>query len=166
MNALETVENELGFIETGMGDALETMLVFNLLRTHSYLGPFLDADLRQQRVTAAQFNALLVLRDAGEEGLKMGEIGERLVVTKSNVTGLVDRLERQKLVCRTERPDRRATSVGITPSGLSLLQDVIPRHQRLLVELTDGLTETEKKTLITLLTKLRRILRQRKTGAI
>ena len=113
------VDDELAYVETGLGADLDTMLVYNLLRTGSYLLPRVDADLRQQDLTAAQFNALLVLRTAGAGGLLMGEIGRRLVVTKSNVTGLVDRLERQGLVRRAERPDRRATVVRLTRGGAS-----------------------------------------------
>lgn len=161
MTKASTTDADLGFVATGMGSALETMLVFNLLRTHSYLGPFIDSDLRRQQVTAAQFNALLVLRDAGAGGLRMGEIGRRLVVTKSNVTGLVDRLEQQGLARRTARPDRRATCVSITDAGVALLDGIIPQHTQWLAELTRGLTPAEKRTLIGLLTKLRRLLRRR-----
>jgi MarR family transcriptional regulator, 2-MHQ and catechol-resistance regulon repressor len=91
-----------------------SLLIYNLLRTHGYLAPYIDAGLREQDMTAAQFNALLALRAAGEEGLLMGDLGRRLMVTKSNVTGLVDRLERQGLVARAEHRDRRATVVRIT----------------------------------------------------
>jgi MarR family 2-MHQ and catechol resistance regulon transcriptional repressor len=145
-----------------MGADLNAVLVFNLLRTHSYLSPFLNADLRRRRLTAAQFNTLLVLRAAGRDGLRMGEIGERLVVTKSNVTGLVDRLERDGLVRRGEQADRRATVVRLTDAGARLLDRAIPSHVELLSELTGCLAPREKKQLVRLLTKLRRELRRRR----
>ncbi len=156
--------DDLAYLGTRLGGDLDVMLVYNLLRTHNYLAPFLDAELRAQRLTATQLNALLVLHNAGREGLLMGEIGERLVVTKSNVTGLVDRLEKQGLVSRSSLEDRRATAVRITPAGRKLLQGVLPHHTRLLAELTDCLEPAEKKTLVGLLTKLRRELRHRRKG--
>jgi len=155
------VEDELAYVRGGIGGDLDTVLVFNLLRTHSYLTPFLDADLRRNQLTAAQFNTLLLLRKAGADGLLMGEIGQKLVVTKSNVTGLVDRLERQGLVERAEHSDRRATIVRLTDAGAALLDRTTPRHAELLAELTGGLDDQEKETLIRLLTKLRRELRFR-----
>ena len=92
--------------DTHLPEALEAdvdvMLVFNLLRTHAHINPHIDQTLKGRRLRGAQFNALLALSSAGDEGLLMGEIGERLVVTKSNVTGLVDRLESQGLARRAE----------------------------------------------------------------
>ncbi|MFO7898422.1 MAG: MarR family transcriptional regulator [Planctomycetota bacterium] len=122
----------------------------------------MDADLRRRRLTASQFNTLLVLRAAGPDGLRMGEIGERLVVTKSNVTGLVDRLERDGLVRRGAHADRRATVVRLTKAGAGLLDRTIPSHVELISELTDCLTTAEKKQLVRLLSKLRRELRRRR----
>ncbi len=157
-------DDDLAYVKAGMGTDLDTVLVFNLLRTHSYLSPFIDADLRQQHLTSSQLNALLVLRAAGSEGLLMGEIGEKLVVTKSNVTGLVDRLERDGLVVRAEHRDRRATVVRLTEAGAELLERAAPRHAELLAELTGCLIGEEKQTLVRLLTKLRRELRLRRGG--
>lgn len=155
-------DDDLGFVHAGLGEGLDTLLVYSLLRTHSYLSPSLDADLRRQNLTAAQLNALLVLQAAGPDGLLMNEIGQALVVTKSNVTGLVDRLERQGLVVRAEREDRRATAVRLTPAASRLLDTITPRHTELLRELTDCLTTKEKQTLIQLLSKLRKGLRERR----
>src|SRR5512138_3584337 len=130
-------EDDLAYVRAGgLGEDLDTMLVYNLLRTHSYLAPFMDAHLRGSRLTAAQLNAMLVLRPAGDQGLPMGEIGRRLVVTKSNVTGLVDRLEAQRLVTRTSgRGDRRSIRVRLTAAGAGLLDEVVPGHAELLAEL-------------------------------
>jgi len=157
-------DDELAYVKAGIGADLDTMLVFNLLRTHSRLSPFIDAGLRRQNLTASQLNALLLLRAAGAEGLLMGEIGRRLVVTKSNVTGLVDRLERQGLAARTQPADRRATRVRLTGTGAKLLQRTAPRHAELLTSLTGCLSVRDKRTIIRLLTRLRRELRLRGGG--
>jgi len=154
-------EDDLAYVKTGAGAELDTVLVFNLLRTRGYLRPFIADYLRHQNLTSSQLNTLLVLQTAGPDGLLMSEIGQRLVVTKSNVTGLVDRLERQGLVCRSEHSDRRATVVRLADAGRELLQRTAPGHAELLSELTACLAVEEKQTLIRLLTKLRRELRLR-----
>jgi MarR family 2-MHQ and catechol resistance regulon transcriptional repressor len=158
------IDKDLAYVETGMGRDLDAVLVYNLLKTNSYLSHFIDAGLRQERVTASQFNVLLVLQSAGDEGMLMGAIGERLVVTKSNVTGLIDRMERQGLVVRGRHRDRRATVVRLTKAAVDLLKATLPRHADLLAELSGSLTDTEKRTLVRLHSKLRRALRHRRKG--
>jgi MarR family 2-MHQ and catechol resistance regulon transcriptional repressor len=154
--------DDLAYVQAGMPADLDTVLVFNLLRTFGRLAPWLAAGLRELDLTAAQLNTLLILRAAGERGLLMGEIGQRLVVTKSNVTGLVDRLERDGLAARAEHRDRRATVVRISAAGEAVLDRTAPRMAALAGELTGCLTGREKKTLARLLTKLRRELRGRR----
>ena len=141
----------------------EVLLVYNLLRTESSLGPFIDRGLRELHLTGTQLNALLVLRAAGTDGLSLGELGRRLVVTKANVTGLIDRLEREGLVQRDSHSDRRVTLARLTARGTLLLEEALPRHLRLLAGLLECLSSEEKEQLIALLTKLRRGLRAKQS---
>ncbi len=161
MRRLTAEEEELGFMPQRTGADVDALLVYNVLRTHSHLSPFIDRCLRELKLTGAQFNTLLVLRAADKGGLPLGEIGRRLVVTKANVTGLIDRLEREGLVVRDSHSDRRVTLAKLTRKGVQLLDKVLPRHQQLLTELLDCLTAQEKKQLIALLTKLRCGLREK-----
>ena len=67
--------------------------------------------------------ALAALRDHGP--LSPSELGERLIVTRATVTGLVDSLERQGYAERTPNPaDRRSLLVSITPTGREVAQQV------------------------------------------
>lgn len=157
-------EDDLSYLQVSMGGQLDAVLIYNLLRTHSYLGPSIEATFKKKKMTAVQFNALLVIRSSGEVGMMMGEIGEQLVVTKSNITGLVDRMEKHGLVTRGQHPDRRATVVQLTEAGNKLLDDILPEYTGLLTELTECLDREEKQSLVYLLTKLRRELRHRRKG--
>lgn len=158
-------DEDTGHLPDDLGASVDAMLVFNLLRTHAYISPYIDQTLKANRLTGAQFNALLALDSAGEAGLLMGEIGERLVVTKSNVTGLVDRLASQGLVERCDADDRRATRVRLTAGGRQALGEVLPAYRRAVAELTGCLSDGEKATLVRLLTKLRRELRHKRKEA-
>jgi MarR family 2-MHQ and catechol resistance regulon transcriptional repressor len=102
----------------------------------------------------------MALRDAGPEGLPLGEIGRRLVVTKANVTGLVDRLERDGLVQRDAHADRRVTMARLTAKGLDLLEAAPPRHRELLAAVLGRLKSEDKEMLISLLTQVRRGVRE------
>jgi len=147
---------------TGDTTEIDTVLVYNLLRTHASLTPHVDRGLRDLSLTGAQFNTLLLLRDAGVEGLPLSEVGRRLIVTRANVTGLVDRLERLDYVRRdtTNDPDRRVIRARLTERGRALIEEALPRHRAILTRVLQGVTDEEKGILIGLLTRLRRGLRE------
>jgi DNA-binding MarR family transcriptional regulator len=74
-------------------------------------------------VSAAGGLVLGQLRDHG--ALSPSELGDRLIVTRATVTGLIDSLERRGFVRRTPNPaDRRSLLVEITPSGLEVVGEV------------------------------------------
>ena len=79
-------------------------------------------------LSPSQFNVLNLLW--GEPaGVTQSELSRQLLMHRSNVTGLVDRLERRKLVKRlTVRGDRRAYRVVLTPDGSSLMEQVLPHY--------------------------------------
>ena len=141
------------------GASLDAMVVYNIMRAHAAISPSIDGSLRDLKLTGAQFNVLILLQ-ASPDGLPLGELGRRLVVTKPNVTGLIDRLEQKGLVERAVSADRRVTLARITPAGRRLTDDIAPRHAALLCRLVSGLTAAEKQTLSALLTRLRRGIRR------
>jgi DNA-binding MarR family transcriptional regulator len=68
-------------------------------------------------VTLPRFDLLAQL-DRAPNGMTLGELSQRMMVTNGNITGLVDRLEEQGLVKRRPSPsDRRVHYVGLTPDG-------------------------------------------------
>ena len=81
--------------------------------------------LRPHGLSESTYNALRILRGAGENGLKCQEVGERLLTRVPDVTRLVDRLEQRDLVERLRCPnDRRVCYVRIRAEGLSLLEEL------------------------------------------
>lgn len=94
---------------------------------------------RPHGLTAAQYNVLNVLSDAAD-GLSQRELGDILVVDRSNVTGLIDRLEKGGLVKRAAHPsDRRAHRVSLTPAGRRLWTKVQPIYNEAAGQLVAGL---------------------------
>jgi DNA-binding MarR family transcriptional regulator len=76
----------------------------------------------------SQFNVLNLLR-GNPSGLSQTDLGRRLIMHRSNITGLVDRLEQRGLVRRQEAAgDRRAYRVMLTPGGRRLLRKVLPEY--------------------------------------
>jgi MarR family 2-MHQ and catechol resistance regulon transcriptional repressor len=147
--------DDLGHYPDSATASLELLLVLNILRTHNYLNPHIDNSLRDLKLRAGQFNALCILYAESGKGVPLGEIGRRLVVSKANITGLIDRLEQKGLVCRSGSDDRRITEARLTTEGIRLIEEVLPRHRTLVSNLMDCLNTQEKRRLIELLTKLR-----------
>lgn len=81
--------------------------------------------LRTAGVTWTQYNALRILRGAKGEPLACGQIGERMITRESDVTRLLDRLEKQGLVQRArDDKDRRVVKARITQRGQELLAEL------------------------------------------
>ena len=72
-------------------------------------------------LSPTQYNALRILRGAGDQGRSCSEIAERMINHDPDITRLVDRLERRGLVARSrEGRDRRVITTRITLAGLDL----------------------------------------------
>jgi DNA-binding MarR family transcriptional regulator len=143
-------------------EGLDALVVLNILRSASQLSPFLDRDLRESDLTSAQLNALLLLNSAASQSLTLTDISRQLLVTKPNVTGLIDRLERKGLVAREGADDRRVTLVRLTEAGHLLLSRIMPERERILAELTQGLSTADKEHLVQLMVNLRRGLHDKR----
>jgi DNA-binding MarR family transcriptional regulator len=82
------------------------------------------------------------------QGLKMGELSRRMMVTGGNVTGLTDQLVGEGLVERRPIPgDRRAHAVCLTVKGRSMFDAMAKAHEQWIVELTDGIAEPDRDVL-------------------
>jgi DNA-binding MarR family transcriptional regulator len=79
-------------------------------------------------LSPSEFNVLNLL-DGRPEGLSQTELGRELVMHRSNITGLADRLERRGLVQRRDvASDRRAYCVVLTRTGADLLGEILPHY--------------------------------------
>src|ERR1035437_9268087 len=79
-------------------------------------------------LSPSQFNVLNLLH-FNPDGLSQTDLSRQLIMHRSNLTGLVDRLEKRGLVARQEvAADRRAYSVVLTPAGTRLLREILPRY--------------------------------------
>ena len=113
----------------------------------------LEADLDKVALTPPQFYVLATIGYAG--GLPFGEIGHKLMVTVSNLTGIVDRLEEKKLVVRKrDDNDRRVVHVVLTDKGTKLYRTTIPLFERSVAEVFAMLSRPQQKEIAALLRKL------------
>lgn len=99
-------------------------------------------------MTPAQFNVLNILADV-PDGLSQRELSDKLLVDRSNVTGLLDRLEKLGWVRRSDDPrDRRVYRVTLTESGRRQWAAVHPQYLAVAQQVTACLSATEAKQLL------------------
>jgi DNA-binding MarR family transcriptional regulator len=104
---------------------------------------------------------LMAQLDRCPDGLKMGELSQRMMVTGSNVTGITDVLERDGLVARVTDPkDRRALRVKLTRAGQRSFKRMAAEHENWVIDLFGTLRPKSKTLLAALLQDLKRHIRE------
>jgi DNA-binding MarR family transcriptional regulator len=110
---------------------------------------------KEFKTTLPRFDLMAQLERA-PQGLQMGELSRRMLVTGGNVTGIVDQLERSGLLLRTEDPaDRRAYLVKLTKEGRRLFGQMAAEHETWIVKLFAGIPKREQRALTESLSRLR-----------
>ena len=109
----------------------------------------------QFKTTLPRFDLMAQL-ERTPEGLQMGELSRRMLVTGGNITGIVDQLESAGLILRTEDPaDRRAYRVKLTKEGRRLFAQMAAEHESWIVKLFSGMPKREQSALHESLSRLR-----------
>jgi DNA-binding MarR family transcriptional regulator len=100
------------------------------LRAHARVERRLDEDLRTRHgLSLQEYETLLHLAESPERGLRMGRLADSLLLSKSGVTRLVDRLVEDGLVARTScASDARGAEATLTALGLARLRAAAPTH--------------------------------------
>jgi DNA-binding MarR family transcriptional regulator len=101
-----------------------------LLRVHSAMTKALDAELeREHGLALSSYEVLLFLADAPGGRLRMSDLADGVLLSRSGLTRLVDRLERDGLLCRERcEDDARGYHAAITEAGRALFQRARKTH--------------------------------------
>ena len=114
--------------------------LLQVLRTSDTLWNASRLFFEHWQLSPSQFNILNLLV-AHPQGLSQIELSRELITHRSNVTGLIDRLEQRGLVERKDRvSDRRAYRVVLTASGAALLKEILPHYYRKADDVWRGLS--------------------------
>jgi MarR family transcriptional regulator, 2-MHQ and catechol-resistance regulon repressor len=137
-------------------DLLSSEAALNLLYTYDVFHQLAAHYMAEYGLSKSTLNVLMVLRHGSAEGMQLHPLGELLLVSKANITGLIDHLEAKGLAKRViAAHDRRARFARITKKGEALLDKFVPVHYGHIKWLLRDLTDDDKRTLIKLLRKTR-----------
>ena len=142
-------------IDVGKGNHHEEA-IYSIVLAFSLLNNEMTAYLKDFNLTPAQFNVLMVIKHQGKnEGISQVEISKKLIVTPSNMTRLLDKLEEEKLIQRISlEGDRRVKLIKVTEKAAKLLDVVWPVYNKQLEKLANHLAPNEQKSISQILIKL------------
>lgn len=111
-------------------DAQELHAWRGLLRTYARLTKALDTELEAAHgLPLTSYEVLMFVADADEGRMRMNDLARTILLSRSGLTRLVDRLERDGLLCRTScSSDARGAFACITPKGRELLEAARTTH--------------------------------------
>lgn len=127
----------------------------HLVTCYQAFEAYSGAHIRELGLTPPQFDVIATLGNT--DGLSCRELGERTLITKGTLTGVLDRLEARKLVRRESvAEDRRSVFVRLTRAGEKVFETVFPAHVAYLRRVFGELAGDELATLDRLLARLAR----------
>ncbi len=124
-----------------------------MVRAYGRLERRLEQVLLAQGLSLPQFDVLATL--AAGEGISQQELADRLLVTKGNVCGLLDRVESGGWVeRRPDARDRRTKRLFLTPAGRAMLKESAPMHRAVIKQAMTRLRPADIRMLFQLLDRL------------
>jgi len=127
--------------------------------TYGTITPLLDEDLRNGSDLDFQtYDVLLHVREAGEPGIRMTDLAQNVVRSKSGLTTMVDRLEDRGLLRRVpDATDRRAIRITLTTTGLESFRRAAEVHVAgIETYFVDHISETEAEVVADVLERILR----------
>jgi DNA-binding MarR family transcriptional regulator len=127
-----------------------------LAQVHGLTAPPIERLMGAHGLARGMFDVLTTLRRAGPpHALAPRHLARSLLLSGAGMTSRLDRLEALKLITRRPEPrDRRSLKIQLTPSGLRLVDTLLPALIELERRLAAGLTARQVTQLTTLLADL------------
>lgn len=130
---------------------LELMIWFRLSRFYNHSIRLSNQHLKEWDLTTAQFDVLVQV--GLNNKISQQELGEKLFVTKGNITQLLQKMEGFGLIEREQ--EWKTKYLSLTDKGATLFKEVVPQQEQFQASQFEKLDEVEKKQLIHLLKKLK-----------
>jgi len=127
------------------------------LKAHAIVVDRIDHDLvTEQRLPLSSYDVLIELYEAPDRRLRMYELAQRVVLSRSGLTRLVDRLEAEGLLIRDRcGKDRRGAYAVITEQGIGALRKAWPVYARGISQyFAQWLTQEEAQVIVAALERL------------
>ena len=129
---------------------LSVLAWIRLARVFQKLDRATVVHLRPWELNVAQFDVLAQVGSA--HGITQQELADRLLVTKGNISQLIDRMEGRGLLKRCQ--EGRTNVLVLTEKGQQLYEETVPTQEQMIAEQFSSLTAEEAEQLLRILRKL------------
>jgi MarR family 2-MHQ and catechol resistance regulon transcriptional repressor len=145
------------YCELNRGNFDTVNMIVTLKRTANELNSVLESRYPDNiRLTPGRINILMSLETQPDKRMALSELGNHLVVTRANITGLIDGLVKDGLVRRVDHPeDRRMVFAELTEKGRKFIAWFTPLHREFTEQIGNCLSDKEKVQLTKWLDTLR-----------
>lgn len=118
----------------------------NLVTAYQSFERYSAPDVKSMGLTMTQFDVIATL--GNQPPMTCKELGERTLVTKGTLTGVLERLETKGILERKINPDdARSQKIGLTHAGQQLFEKVFPAHLKHLEKAFEKLSTTQMEAL-------------------
>lgn len=141
-------------------DRFNNQTVLKIVRTSEALVKAADRFFKQYGITTTQYDVLVII-NYSEGEVSQSDLGANRVVSRSNITGIIDRLERLGYVAREgSAEDRRVKFIKITQKGKDLINKVEDKYFDNLKKVVRFLTTRDKNDLMEIASKIEKGLKE------
>jgi len=132
---------------------LSLKLFIVLTRALASVRSRVEENIKEFGLNPTEFAVLELIYHKGDQPIQ--KIGEKVLIASSSITYVVDKLEKKQLLKRKPCPkDRRITYATITEKGITLMDDIFPKHKAAIQNILGGLNDNEKESMIEQLKRL------------
>ncbi|RLL41280.1 MarR family transcriptional regulator [Oceanobacillus piezotolerans] len=118
-----------------------------LLKANKTLEELIKKDISSYGMRTSDFTVLEALYHKGQQTIR--QISEAVLINTGSITYVIDKLEKKELLTRTAcKDDRRVVYISLTDKGTALMDDIFPKHQKVIEEVFEDVSDEEKEILI------------------
>lgn len=127
----------------------EAKLIYTIGILWNKISTTLESTLSKYNLNIAKFNILMIIKHAGaNDGIQQNEISKHLLVTASNITKLLDKLEKDGMIVRSSKEsDRRVKLITVTKKSSDILDKAWKVYQKEIKEITAKMPVSQAKQL-------------------
>ena len=131
----------------------EFKAVIGIMRASNLLVDDLKKTLKNYPINATEFSVMEFLYSKGEKSIQ--EIRDRILLASGSATYVVDNLEKKGYVIRRiSQKDKRVTYIGLTETGMKLIDDIFPTHKKNTKKIFEKINDKELVILKEILKKI------------
>ena len=131
----------------------EFKVVIGIMRASNLLVDDLKKTLKNYPINATEFSVMEFLHSKGEKSIQ--EIRDRILLASGSATYVVDNLEKKGYVIRRiSQKDKRVTYIGLTETGMKLIDDIFPTHKKNTKKIFEKINDKELVILKEILKKI------------